>query len=118
MSKVDREIYMPIKNFKGYFISNLGNVKSRKQKRERILKPHRYYGEGEHYFVTLLDDNNKKINKVIFGLVFTHFVVIDGPVSLFRIEHINGDRSDNRVSNLYLRNSKFSKLKNELTTKI
>lgn len=89
------EIWKPIEGFDNYMISNLGRVKSCKYGKERIMKPLKdKYG----YLAIHLLKDKKSNNKRIHRLVALAFIpnVENKPC----IDHINTNRSDNRVENL------------------
>ena len=95
------EIWKDIAGYEGlYQVSNLGRVKSLKKGRwgtgkERILKPAK---DGNGYlFVKLCKDGNSKMYH-IHRLVADAF--IPNPDNLPTVDHINRDRTDNRVENL------------------
>lgn len=79
-----------------YKISNLGNVKSFKYNKERILKQstnkNGYYGLN-------LYKNNKPKSKEIHRLLMETFR-LDSYVEGHEVNHINGIKTDNRLQNL------------------
>ncbi|CAB4157506.1 NUMOD4 [uncultured Caudovirales phage] len=81
-----------IENLQDYSVSNLGRVKSNKFGKEKILKQNRMY---QGYWTIKL-----KLNKCYFvhRLVASHF--IENKNNLSDVDHINGNKSDNRVINL------------------
>ena len=89
------EVWLPIPDFHGYEVSDLGRVKSKKRKREIILKPSlRIWG---YYRASLAKDG--KMHQILVGrLVLLAFVgpCPDGQET----RHLNGIRADNRLSNL------------------
>ena len=87
------EFWRDIEGYEGlYQISNTGQVKS--VKRNKILKPHITSG----YFRVCLCKENKKRNFSIHRLVAEAF--LPNEEGLAEVDHINGDRKDNRVANL------------------
>lgn len=96
------EIFKPIKDYEEFYeVSNLGRVKSLAKrwavgvKRDTILRPgHRKIG---YDFVVLCVDKVKKYASV-HRLVAEHFC--DNPFNYNVVNHINGDKSDNRAVNL------------------
>lgn len=103
------EKWIDIEGYSGYYqISNLGNIKSTKYKKEKILKPQR--SSSGYYCINLSLNNDKKIYW-IDDLVYYHFISKDidrkiGSVCgsyggyTINIEHINGNFEDNSVNNL------------------
>lgn len=101
------EIWRPISEYGGsYEVSALGRVKSvmrtivrsdgsKKTIRERILRP-RINNVGYKYVNLLL--NGKSKSKTVHKLVAIEFV--PNPKNKPCIDHINGDRTDNRAENL------------------
>lgn len=96
------EIWKDIKGYEGlYQISSLGRVKSLKRidyigraRKEKILK----YGIRNGYPYVVLCCENRKKKYSIHRLVAEHF--IDNPLNKSQIDHINTDKTDNRVENL------------------
>lgn len=92
------EIWKDIKEYKGlYQVSNLGNVKSlnyRKTGKEKILKSAKKSG---YPFVVLYKDGKVK-QTLIHRLVASAF--IPNTDNKPCIDHINTNRTDNRVENL------------------
>ena len=90
------EIYKDIHGFEGkYQISNFGNVKSLHYKngnKEKILKaiPHK---DG-YLFVSLGHQNIRAIHRLVAE------AFIPNPDGLPQVNHINEDKTDNRVENL------------------
>ena len=91
------EIFKDIKGYEGlYQISNLGNVKSLKRNKIRILK----YSNNNLFYSTvcLVNYNNKKSTKSIHRLLAIHF--INNPENKKCVNHKNGIKNDNRIENL------------------
>ena len=93
----DLEIWKDIEGFEGiYQISNKGNLKSfKKNKNGRILKNKNKKG---WYLNIILTNKKKKKSIKIHKLVALAF--IPNPNNYPVINHINGNKQDNRVENL------------------
>jgi len=94
------EIWKTIKRFEDYQISNLGRVKSLKNNKEKILALNP--NEKGYYNVDLYVDNKRKtirIHKLVAEYFLNHKG--DGTMKLV-IDHIDNDKSNNRVDNLQL----------------
>ena len=92
---LDNEIWIYINNTnKQYLVSTLGRIKSIKGYEAKLLKG---YDTGDGYLKVKI---NKK-NIPIHNLVATNFIENDQPDIKDTIDHINGNKLDNRVVNLY-----------------
>ena len=95
-----KEVWKPVPGYDGYMISDLGRVKSlnyRMTGKEQILIPGKdRYG---YLYVDLWKDGNRK-------RVFVHrlvWVAFNGPIpDCMQVNHINEDKTDNRLENLNL----------------
>lgn len=88
------EIWKVIDEYPDYMVSNMGRIKSLKLGKEKILTPRQRCG---YPFVTLFKDCKRKQTN-IHRLVAQAF--IPNPDNKPCIDHINTDRTDNRVENL------------------
>jgi len=98
-------------NYPGYYITEDGELYS-----ERLgkLKKRNVNPDKRGYVKTLLYTvDNKPVCKSIHQLVADLFV--ENPNNYLEIRHINGNRSDNRASNLEWYNHGKSKLINQAT---
>lgn len=101
------EVWKDIKEYEGlYQVSNLGRVKSLPKnhrygsKSERILKSGKTIKQrnGEDYPIVCLSKDGNIIGYRIHRLVAQAF--ISNPLNKETVNHINGIKNDNRVSNL------------------
>jgi len=95
------EYWKPVPGYEGlYWVSDLGNVKSLNYNHtgeEQILRPRK--GTGG-YLKVLLCKNGKKKNCYVHRLVWEAF---NGPIPKgMQINHLNEDKTDNRLENLSL----------------
>lgn len=102
-----KETWRDIKDFEGlYQISNLGKVRSRYKynsrkegavltKEFKNIKPIK---ARNGYLKVTLVKNEKKINKMIHRLVAENF--LNNAERKVQVNHINGNKRDNRVENL------------------
>ena len=88
------EIWKPVNGFEEkYEISNLGRIKNIKT--NQILKMTNKYGD---YFAIILYDKTHKKSTRIHRLVAETF--IPNPLNLKEVNHIDGNKQNNRVDNL------------------
>lgn len=80
---------------KDYMVSSFGNIKSYKYGRETIRK---HGKDRDGYSIVSLWKNNKGKTFKVHRLVAEAF--IPNPFGKPEVNHINGDKSDNRVENL------------------
>ena len=96
--KWDLEIWKPIPDYSNYMVSNLGRVKSinwHRGKIEKYIKP--YITHKGYLRIRLTKDAITK-QFSIHRLVAKTF--IPNPDNLPQVNHINEDKTDNRVENL------------------
>lgn len=89
-----KEIYKNIDDYDGYYISNLGNVKSLIGKTERILKT----GNKHGYLHVILCNRDGHKNFKVHRLVAIYF--LPNTENKPSVNHKNGIKTDNRVENL------------------
>ena len=91
--KIMEEIFVKIKGYEGYEVSNTGKIKSLKT--NRLLTPQK---NNCGYLYILLTDSNKKVKiNLIHRLVFDSFV---GITEGFEINHLDENKENNRLDNL------------------
>lgn len=88
------EIFLPVKEFKGYLVSTHGRVFSLKT--NKYLKPH--YGSCGYLNVFLYNGKNKKFTRKIHRLVGLTF--IENKFNKPQINHIDCNKHNNMVENL------------------
>lgn len=99
-TKVQKEIFKSIPNYENYQVSNLGNVKSLKFGKERILKP----SVDSGYLVLCFCKNGiQKKFKVhqLVAIVFKNHKPTGSTKGLV-VDHINGIKTDNRAVNIQI----------------
>lgn len=90
-----KEVWKNIKGYENsYQVSNLGNVKSLKFNKEKILKPINMRG----YLVVKLSKEGIETRYYIHRLVAKTFIT--NPNNKLEVNHINGNKKDNRIGNL------------------
>ncbi|RXU84513.1 hypothetical protein CYQ77_12745 [Enterococcus faecium] len=95
---MQKEIWRPIKGYEGlYEISNLGKIKSnfRQGSTTDFLK---ISNNGNGYMMVRLCKNGKAKKYYLHRLLAQTF--IDNPEDKPQVNHINENRSDNRLENL------------------
>ena len=100
---MSNEKWLPVKNYEGlYSVSNYGRIKSlpRYTTKGRILK--QYTNPHNGYKYVSLCKNNKKATKRVHILVVEAFTdyVSNGFNPSTVIDHIDGDKTNNRLENL------------------
>lgn len=91
---MEQEIWKDVEGFQGYKISNLGRVKSYHNNTTIIRKSNIVVG----YKHLMLSKNKKKYNFYIHRLVAEAF--IPNPENKPEINHIDGNKLNNNISNL------------------
>ena len=115
MENIHKEIWKDIKGYKEFYqISNFGKVKSLKRiiykingqkqhRKERILKM--LFDKDGYKFVVLFKNNTRK-HSSIHRLIANHF--IPNINNLPEVNHKNGNKANNKVSNLEWCTEKFN----------
>lgn len=93
---MEEEIFKWVQGYEGYYeISSKGNVRSTSYKGSRILKPAK---TRNGYLNVVFCIKQRKEHKLIHRLVAEAFLPND--LHLEQVNHINGNKEDNRVLNL------------------
>jgi hypothetical protein len=90
------ETWIQITDFPDYEVSNLGRVKSHKYKISRIMKP-RSLRDG--YLSVILVNEKGRSQKLVHRLVVQEHIGLDPDLE---IDHIDRNRTNNRINNLNL----------------
>ena len=103
-NKIDfmsQEYFRQIPYFQNYFISKNAIVLSRQKSKPKILKTYRYNSAS---YVKLSINRKSKAYKVVNLMAKTYFKT-DCLNKPFKIIHLNSDKFDNSLNNLYLMKS-------------
>lgn len=89
-----KETWRPVKGYEDYYtVSSFGKVVSLRN--DKVLK---YSVNHKGYFIVQLSKEGVKKNYRVHRLVAQTY--IPNPDNLPEVDHINGDRQDNRIENL------------------
>ena len=115
----ETEIWKDVVGYEGdYQVSNLGRVRSLKYGKERMMKPIK---NNREYLIVNLYKNGKNKQFLVHILVAMAFLghTPNGHSSV--VDHINSDKTDNRLENLRIvshrENTTFGYLKKETSSR-
>jgi hypothetical protein len=108
---IEKEVWKQIKDYEGiYEVSSLGRVKSLKFNKQRILKG----GLGAMGYVkVILCKSNTKKNITVHQLVAMAFLNHTQNGHKLVIDHINDNKTDNRLENLQIVTQRFNSCKTQ-----
>ena len=87
------QIYIPVRDFPNYCVSNIGTVKNLKS--GKILKPQM---TKKGLQISIVNDYEEEAHYYLDRLVAIHFV--PNPNKFINLIHINGDILNNNANNL------------------
>lgn len=103
---METEVWKPILGFEGiYEVSSLGRIKSFRNPKERILTPVK---NGRGYMKVILYKSDLKKQITVHQLVSIAFLNHTPNGNKLVIDHINDDRTDNRLDNLQVVTQSFN----------
>jgi hypothetical protein len=103
---MENEIWKPIIGFEGiYEVSSLGRVKSFRNPKERILRPTK---NGRGYMKVILYKSDTKKQITVHQLVSIAFLNHVPNGNKLVIDHINDNKTDNRLDNLQVVTQSFN----------
>ena len=92
------EEWKEVDGFRGYFVSNLGRIKSHRQCKDGLILKQRLDRKG-YCAVMMSDDSCKKHNMKVHRIVLKTFNPVDNMDSL-EVNHKDEDKTNNRLENL------------------
>jgi hypothetical protein len=102
------EEFKNIEGYPGYEVSNYGNVRSSKRKKQIILKPS--IGMKGYYYVYICNVDKKYKHHYIHRLVASTFIRSINKDE--QVDHINADKIDNNLTNLQIVDNRINQLRN------
>lgn len=105
------EIWKAIPGYDNYQVSNLGNVKSLRFGREKILKAH--IDSNGYCRLPLYKDKKIKLYRVhqLVAMAFLKHKP-DGTLKIV-VDHVNDNKTDNRLENLQLTTNRYNAYKTQ-----
>jgi hypothetical protein len=107
-----QEVFKDIPNYEGiYQVSNLGNVKSLKFNKEKIIKSGL---NSRGYMVVVLSKQSIRETRSVHQLVALVFMNHKSIKTKIVIDHINDIKTDNRLKNLQIVSHRFNIYKTKI----
>lgn len=106
------EIWKSVEGFENYMVSNWGRVKSLKWGKEKMLKPGK---DSNGYLQVILYKDGKTKSFKVHKLVWDAFGDRPRNGHTLQVDHINNDKTYNRIENLQLLNNRENTSKMQLT---
>ena len=91
------EVWKPIDGYEKYYVSSLGRIKSLKHKKEKILAA---FPNNKGYYRVCLSNDGVSRHFLVSRLVAQAFCENDDPQRKNTVDHIDGDKANNRADNL------------------
>lgn len=108
---MENEVWKSIRDYEGlYEVSSLGRVKSFWNNKEKILKP---TNSGVGYLSVILYKSDLKKQITVHQLVSIAFLNHTPNGNKLVIDHINDDKTDNRLDNLQVVTQRFNACKTQ-----
>ena len=106
---MQKEIFKDVPDYDGFYqVSNLGRVKTLRLGKERILKG--YINDGYRHIHLSINGNQKAIKvSVLIAITFLNHIPCGNTIV---VDHINNNRSDDRLINLQLITHRNNSTKN------
>jgi len=107
--ETDNEYWIEmLPDFPDYFVSNFGNVKSKKGKKERQLRKNNSSSGHDHLSVALRAKDGKYCRMQVHKLVLKYHLNVPYNTDKMIIDHIDNNKQNNYIGNLEWVNNKIN----------